>query len=204
MGLYGRHVLPHCIDFVMRRGQPTDLRREVLEGAQGNVLEVGVGSGLNLPHYGRAVRSVTGVDFSLKLLAMAERRAAGQPFPVELVQAGAERLPFESRRFEAAVSTWSLCSIAGVEAALAEVRRVLKAGGCLHFIEHGLAPEPRVRGWQARLTPIWKRVAGGCHLDRKIDSLIAAAGFRIVALEAAYAEGPHLTSFTYRGIARVS
>jgi ubiquinone/menaquinone biosynthesis C-methylase UbiE len=200
LGLYSRHVLPHCIDFVMRSSQPDEDRAGAAGAAHGRVLEIGIGSGLNLPYYGRAVTAVVGVDPSPGLLAKAARRRAGLPFAVELVEASAEELPFEDGGFDSAVCTWSLCSIPRADRALAEVRRVLAPGGRLHFIEHGLAPEVHVQRWQSRLTPLWRPVAGGCHLDRQIDSLIAGAGFRLISIEASY-RGPKLVSFTYRGVA---
>lgn len=201
MGVYHRYVLPPVIDWVMRTTQLNRLRREVVSEAWGNVVEIGIGSGLNLRHYPASVRSVVGVDPSPGLLARARVRAGEVSFPVELAEAAAERLPFADATFDTAVSTWSLCSIPHAEVALGEIRRVLKPGAKLLFVEHGLAPDAPVARWQARLTPMWRPLAGGCHLDRKIDDIIARAGFRVVALEAFYGEGFRVTGFTYRGAA---
>ena len=207
MGIYDRHLLPTCVDLVMRAGQSRRVRREVLASARGDVLEVGVGSGINLPFYPGGVSSIVGVDPSVRLLEMAAKRArpargaarAAKP-TLELVLASAERLPFASARFDTVVSTWTLCSIPDQARALAEVRRVLRPGGRLVFIEHGLAPDASVRRWQSRLTPWWKPLSGGCHLDRKIDEMISSAGFRFLSLSAAY-QGFRVTGFTYRGVA---
>lgn len=201
MGIYHRFVLPPVIDWVMRTAQSGKLRREVVSEAVGDVLEIGIGSGLNLQHYPPSVRSVVGVDPSPGLLARARIRAGEVGFPVQLAESGAELLPFPDASFDTAVSTWSLCSIPQATAALAELRRVLKPGGKLLFIEHGLAPDAPVARWQARLTPVWRPIAGGCHLDRKIDEIITGAGFRVLALDAFYTEGPRVTGFTYRGAA---
>jgi ubiquinone/menaquinone biosynthesis C-methylase UbiE len=200
VGLYDRHVLPFAIDLVMRKGQSADTRAAVVGPAHGDVLEVGIGSGLNLRHYGPAVRSVVGVDPSAQLLELAGRRAAEVRFPVQLLETSAEELPFASGHFDAAVSTWSLCSIPDADRALREVRRVLKPDGALHFVEHGLAPDAGVRRWQTRLTPVWRPISGGCHLDREIDALVTRAGFRLLELDRSYS-GFRVTGFTYRGIA---
>ncbi len=201
MGIYGRHILPTLIDIVMRDHGITDLRRDVVAAAEGDVLEVGIGSGLNLRFYGGRVRSVVGVDSSPGLLAKARRRAQGRPFPVELVEADAARLPFGAGRFDSAVVTWTLCSIPEAARALGEIRRVLKPDGRLHFVEHGLAPDAAVQRWQSRLTPLWRPLAGGCHLDRKPDALIESAGFRLLRIEAFQGPGGRVAGYMYRGSA---
>lgn len=200
MGFYDRYILPTCVDLVMRTGQSKKFRRKVLVAARGDVLELGVGSGLNLPLYPDLVSSVVGVDPSGRLLKMAAKRARGAPRPVRLIGGSAEALPFPSSRFDTVVTAWTLCSIPDPGAALAEVRRVLRPAGRLVFVEHGFAPDASVSRWQSRLTPYWKPLAGGCHLDRKIDVVIAGAGFRFVELEAGY-WGFRVTGYTYRGLA---
>jgi ubiquinone/menaquinone biosynthesis C-methylase UbiE len=200
MGFYDRTILPTCIDLVMRVGQSEKFRRKVLGSARGDVLELGVGSGLNFPFYPQAVSSVVGLEPSARLLAMAAKRAHSAPCPVRLLAATAEVLPFAVARFDTVVTTWTLCSIPSLDLALAEVRRVLKPDGRLVFVEHGFAPDPSVSRWQARLNPWWKPLAGGCHLDRKIDELIADAGFRFLELDAGY-HGFRVTGFTFRGLA---
>ncbi len=201
MSLYDRRVLPRLLDLVMRQETLAGYRARTVAAAHGDVLEVGIGSGLNLQFYGKAVSHLTGIDPSAELLAMAERRTAGAPCPVVLVQASAEALPLDDHAIDTVVMTWSLCSIPDPAAALAEMRRVLRPGGRLLFVEHGLAPEPSVRKWQNRLTPCWRHVGGGCHLNRKMDDLIRAAGFEIVSLDTGYMTGPRLLTFLYQGSA---
>jgi ubiquinone/menaquinone biosynthesis C-methylase UbiE len=166
------------------------------------VLEIGVGSGLNLPIYGPAVDRVCGIDPSPELLRLASKRSVDASFPVSLVRASAEELPFSEAVFGTLVMTWTLCSIPNPNAALHEMRRVLKVGGRLLFVEHGLSPEARIIRWQHRLTPCWKRIGGGCHLDRKMDDVIRAAGFGVDALETGYMKGPKPFAFMYQGAQR--
>lgn len=204
MALYARYVLPRLIDLVMRAPEVERERRGVLPRAAGVVLEIGVGSGLNLALYGPAVRSVYGLDPSPPLLRRARARAGGLPFPVRLVQGSAEALPFEAAIADTVVSTWTLCSVADPRRALAEARRVLRPEGRLVFVEHGRAPDAAVARWQERLTPFWRRVAGGCHLNRAIDRLLAEAGFETAGLDAGYGTGPRVGAYLYRGAARRS
>jgi ubiquinone/menaquinone biosynthesis C-methylase UbiE len=202
MGLYDRFVLPRLIDLAMRSSEATRYRAATLAAAEGRVLEMGIGSGLNLPFYGSGVREIVGVDPSAELLRMAGPRAAAARFPVSFVNRGGENLPFAVASFDVAVTTWTLCTIKDAPAALAEMRRVLKPGGRLLFVEHGRAPDPGVARWQTRLNPLWRRCAGGCNLDRPIAELIAAAGFRIDRLETGYARAPKPMGFMYQGSAR--
>ena len=199
MGFYATRIFPHLLDLAMRQEILAPYRRPALAEASGLVLEIGAGSGLNLPLYSEAATWVCAVEPSPELLQMARRRAAEAQLPVLLVRASAEELPFRDGAFATIVSTWTLCSIPDPLRALREVRRVLTPGGRLAFVEHGLAPEPEVARWQRRLTPLWKHIAGGCHLDRKIDDLIRAAGFRLGAAETGYInKGPKLMTFLYR------
>ncbi len=183
----------------MSREEVTRLRRGHVPAARGAVLEVGIGSGLNLPFYTSAVTELCGIDRSRELLAMARERAAAAPFPVELRNLDADRLPFGDASFETVVVTWSLCSIANAREALREMRRVLKPGGTLIFIEHGLSPDAGIRKWQNRLTPFWRRFTGGCHLNRKMDDLVCDAGFTITDLRVEYVPGPRAVTFMYEG-----
>lgn len=206
MGLYHDRLLPWLIANAMRSEILVPHRRHTVAAAAGRVLEVGVGSGQNLGFYGAAVAEVVGIDVSRPLLARAAARAAGEPGApgtsrLHLVAADAGSLPFAGASFDAAVLTWTLCSIADPAAALAEIRRVLRPGGVLHYVEHGRAPEPGVQRLQDRLTPLWRRVAGGCHLNREIDTLIAAAGFRLARRDAGYAPGPRIVAYFYSGAA---
>ncbi len=202
MTFYRRHVLPCLLDLAMRQKQLMPFRRRVIGAAEGKVLEVGIGSGLNLPLYSSPVRSIIGLEPSPELLRMARGRAAATAVPVEFLEAAAETLPFGDYSMDTVVMTWTLCTIADAPRALAEIRRVLKPGGALLFIEHGRAPELGVARWQDRLDPLWSRLAGGCHLNRKIDDLISGSGFRIDSLVNARLSGPPTHSFLYEGRAR--
>lgn len=202
MSFYQRHVLPRLLHLAMRQQALLPFRERVIGAAEGRVLEIGVGSGLNLPLYGPAVRTVTGLEPSPELLRMARERAAGAPIPVEFLEALAEAVPLENASIDTVVTTWTLCTIPDASRALAEMRRVLKPGGALLFVEHGRAPEPSVARWQDRLDPLWRRAAGGCHLNRKIDDLIAGGGFRIDTLANTRLPGPRTHTFLYEGRAR--
>jgi ubiquinone/menaquinone biosynthesis C-methylase UbiE len=199
VGVYERWILPRLLDFSMRNRLLDHYRQRTIETARGLVLEVGVGSGLNLRFYSRAVDRVCGIDLSPELLRLAHTRTADAVVPVLLLRASAEHLPFAVAAFDTVVMTWTLCSIANPVAALIEMRRVLKPGGDLFFVEHGLSPEIWIARWQHRLTPCWKRIGGGCHLDRKMDDLIRAAGFQIDAIEKGYMKGPKPWTFMYLG-----
>ncbi len=202
MSLYQRHVLPRLLHLAMRQDMLLPFRQRVIGAAEGRVLEIGIGSGLNLPLYGPAVRSVIGLEPSPELLRMARERAAAAPVPVELLEASAETLPLDTESVDTVVTTWTLCTIPDAHRALAEVRRVLRPGGVLLFVEHGRAPEPGVARWQDRLDPLWSRVAGGCHLNRTIDGLISGSGFRIDTLANTRLPGPRTHTFLYEGRAR--
>jgi ubiquinone/menaquinone biosynthesis C-methylase UbiE len=199
MAFYSHHVLPRLINFAMARAELARLRAVHVPAARGVVLEAGIGSGLNLPFYTAEVTKLYGVDPSAELLALARPKTRGLGFPVELLRQEAERIPLETGSVDTVVMTWSLCSIRDPVSALRELHRVLKPGGALIFIEHGLAPDAGVRKWQNRLTPIWRRLAGGCHLDRKMDDLIRGAGFKIASVEMGYAPGPRFATYTYEG-----
>jgi ubiquinone/menaquinone biosynthesis C-methylase UbiE len=199
--LYNRYVLPHLINFAMSRDDVTRLRTVQVPKAKGIVLEVGIGSGLNLPFYTDAVTRLYGVDPSRELLAMARPRAVSTPFPVKLLEEEAERISLADASVDTIVVTWSLCSIADPARALREMRRVLRADGMFIFVEHGLAPEAGVQKWQNRLTPVWKRFTGGCHLNRPVADMIRRAGFAIVDLRTEYLPGPRPMTFMYEGLA---
>ena len=199
MNFYDRWVLPTILDLVMRQSQLEKYRREAVGAASGLVLEVGVGSGLNFPFYGKQVEIVFGIDPSPRLLAIARRRADAAGFRAELLQGLGTAIPLSDSTIDTVVMTWTLCSIIGPLAALREMRRVLKPGGKLLFVEHGLSPEPGIERWQHRLTPIWCHLAGGCHLDRKVDDLIRSAGFDLTDLRTEYASGPRPMTYMYLG-----
>jgi ubiquinone/menaquinone biosynthesis C-methylase UbiE len=201
MGFYERWIVPRLLDLAMRNRVLDRYRYQTIASARGLVIEVGVGSGVNLPLYGGAVTRVVGLDPSSELLRLASRRAADVVAPVSLLRASAEHLPLSDAVFDTIVMTWTLCSIPNPMAALTEMRRVLRPGGRLIFVEHGLSPEIRTARWQRRLTPYWKRISGGCHVDRKTDDLIRDAGFEINTVETGYMTGPKPWTFMYHGSA---
>src|SRR6516165_4595041 len=201
MGSYQDQIVPLLTSLSMRNGHLAAYRDRVVPAATGRVLEVGVGSGLNLPYYSADVQQVIGLEPSPKLLNMA-RHVGRRNFPVDLIEGSAEKIPLEKATFDTVVTTWTLCTIPDVNRALHEMHRVLKPGGRLLFVEHGRAPDPNVVWWQDWLTPIWKRVGGGCHLNRAIASLIEGAGFRLERLETGYMRGPKPMTFMYEGSAR--
>lgn len=202
VGIYRYRVLPRLIDLVMRNRTLTAYRQRLVSAAEGRVLEIGVGSGLNLPLYSERASHVIGLDPSFELLAMARDAAKRSAVPVSLLNGSAEAVPLEDGSIDCVVTTWTLCSIPDVEQALAEVRRVLRPGGAFLFVEHGLAPGPGVQRWQHRLTPAWKRIGGGCHLGRAPDRLLASAGLHVTDLETGYMKGPRPMTFMYEGRAR--
>jgi len=198
MGFYQNQIVPILTDLAMRQRNLAAYRSRVVPVADGRVLEIGVGSGLNLPFYSPNVRHLIGLDPSPKLLSMARRNSSPISIPIELIEGSAEAIPLENGSVDTVVTTWTLCSIPNAERALREMCRVLKPAGRLLFVEHGRARQPNVRWWQDRLTPIWKRIGGGCHLNRAIKVLIADAGFRFERLETGYMRGPNPMSFMYK------
>lgn len=202
MGIYAKYFLPRLIDLAMRNKDAGRLRAQWVPHARGEVLEVGIGSGLNLPFYSHDVERVYGVDPSLELQRIARERAASTPIDLEfLLQSAEVRLPLADASVDTVLVTWTLCSIPDPLRALQEMNRVLKANGRLIFVEHGHSPDPGVARWQERLTPAWRRFTGGCHLNRKIDELLSDAKFRIGELRTCYLPGPRPMTYTYQGLA---
>jgi ubiquinone/menaquinone biosynthesis C-methylase UbiE len=199
MGFYRRWIVPHLVNLAMRNTLLVPYRQRVLALASGRVLEVGVGSGMNLPLYRNGGIEVIGLDPQPKLLSMASGKET--TVPVQIIGGSAESIPLKDGSVDSVVSSWSLCTIPDVATCLREVHRVLKPNGQLLFVEHGLAPDDNVRRWQHRLTPTWRRLAGGCHLDRPIPVLIENAGFKIVHLDTGYMQGPKAMTFMYEGTA---
>jgi ubiquinone/menaquinone biosynthesis C-methylase UbiE len=199
MGFYEDRILPHLVHLSMRQDTFLAYRRRVVPAAQGRVLEIGVGSGLNLPLYTDAAEHVVGVDTSPRLLSMARHVHRSGTASPELIEGSAEALPLEDKSIDTVVTTWTLCTIPDVNAALREMRRVLKPSGALLFVEHGRSPDEKVRRWQDRLTPVWKRLGGGCHLNRPIRVLLEDSGFRIERVETGYMKGPKPMTFMYEG-----
>ena len=202
MGFYQNQIVPRLINLSMRQRNLAAYRHRVVPAAEGRVLEIGVGSGLNLPFYTQKAELVMGLDPSPKLLSMARRAARPASIPFDFIEGSAEAIPLEDGSVDTVVTTWTLCSIPDASRSLHEMRRVLKSAGSLLFVEHGRAPEPHVRRWQDRLTPVWKRVGGGCHLNRAIGTLIESAGFQFERIETGYMRGPRPMTFMYEGSAR--
>jgi ubiquinone/menaquinone biosynthesis C-methylase UbiE len=203
LSVYAKYVLPRLIDVAMKNKEAARLRAEWIPRARGEVLEVGIGSGLNLSFYSPQVQRVCGLDPSVELQRMARKRAAGGRIQVDyLSQSAEEPLALPNGSFDTVVVTWALCSIPDVSKALQHMKRILKPSGRLIFLEHGRAPDPGVVAWQDRLTPVWKRITGGCHLNRQVDELIAQAGFQITELRTCYLPGPRPMNYTYQGLAQ--
>jgi ubiquinone/menaquinone biosynthesis C-methylase UbiE len=201
MGFYQDRVVPCLIHLAMRNRDLVPYRKRVVSSARGRVLEVGIGSGMNIPFYPPALREVIGLEPSARLVAMTRRAVQRSELSVELIEGSAEAIPLDQHSIDSVVTTWTLCSIPRVAVALSEMRRVLKPQGQLLFVEHGRAPEERVRRWQDRLTPAWKRLGGGCHLNRPIRELIEASGFSIARINTGYMKGPKALTFMYEGCA---
>lgn len=203
MGFYARRVLPHLINAAMKNKDATRLRGAWVPEARGRVLEIGIGSGLNLPFYSSKVERVYGVEPSAELQKMAEERAKRSNTKVEFLSQSAEdTIALADESIDTIVMTWTLCSIADPMTALSQMKRVLRTNGRMLFIEHGKSSDAAVAGWQERLTPVWKKIGGGCHLNRKIDDLLGAAGFEIQDLKTCYLPGPRPMTYTYQGFAR--
>jgi ubiquinone/menaquinone biosynthesis C-methylase UbiE len=183
----------------MRASDTGDVRARVVSDLTGEVLEIGFGSGLNVPFYPASLTRVWAVDPATVGRKLAAKRVAASPVPVEYIGLDAQRIPLPDGSVDGVLTTWTLCTIPDAAGALAEVRRVLRPGGSLHFAEHGRAPDARVARKQDRLEPLQKRVFGGCHLTRHIDQLIAASGLELAELKTYYRPGPPATSYTYEG-----
>ena len=200
MGLYAKYILPRLTHFVCSSKLITQQREKVVPRARGRVLEIGIGSGLNLPFYDpKNVRHVWGLDPSEEMWNLAGTRTV--PFDVEFLPASAEKIPLDDGSADSIVVTYSLCSVPKTIEALRDMRRVLRPGGELIFCEHGAAPEPSVRRWQERLNPIWQKAAGGCRLNLQIPTLLEQGGFEIRAMDTMYIQGPKFSCFNYLGTA---
>jgi ubiquinone/menaquinone biosynthesis C-methylase UbiE len=199
MGIYQDQILPRITDAVMNRRELTAIRARVSAGLHGEVLEIGFGSGLNVPHYPAAVTRVRAVDPATLGRRLAASRVAASSVPIEYIGLDGQALPVDSASVDHVLTTWTLCTIPDVERALSEACRVLRPGGGLHFVEHGRSPDARVAVWQDRLTPLQRRMAGGCHLNRPIDRLVAGSGLDLTRLETYYVPGPKAFGYTFEG-----
>jgi SAM-dependent methyltransferase len=202
MGIYGEHVLPRIINAACGMKANDPHRRRVCAGLEGDVVEIGFGSGLNVPYYPDAVTRVAAVEPADVGWNLAAKRVKASSVAIQRAGLDGQSLPFEDDSFDSAISTWTLCTIPDVATALQELRRVLKPGATLHFVEHGLAPDVGVQRWQHRFEPVQKRLFGGCHLTRPIVDLLSTAGFTISELDVFYEDGaPKLVAADSLGIA---
>lgn len=201
MGFYSDQILPRFVNVVMGVKEFEPIRARVSSGLEGDVVEIGFGSGLNVPSYPPAVKRVLAVDPATVGRKLAAKRLAATAVPVEFVGLDGEELPVESDSVDRVLATWTLCSIPKPERALAEIYRVLRSGGEFRFVEHGLSPEPTVARWQNRITPLQRRVAGGCHLNRPVQSLLDASGLEVTRIDSYYVSGPKPWGYMYEGAA---
>jgi ubiquinone/menaquinone biosynthesis C-methylase UbiE len=201
VGLYRDQVLPRLVDLTMRGSDVEEVRARVAAGMDGEVLEVGFGSGLNIPYYPAGLKRVRAVDPAAVGRKLAAKRAAACAVPIEYIGLDAQTLPVGDGSVDHVLSTWTLCTIPDPMAALAEIIRVLRDGGAFHFVEHGLSPDAKVARMQDRLTPLHRLAFGGCHLNRPIDRLVTASGLEVTRLETYYMNSPRAIRYTFEGIA---
>jgi ubiquinone/menaquinone biosynthesis C-methylase UbiE len=204
MGFYRERVLPHLIDKMCGMAELDKWRAQATEGLKGRVVEIGFGSGLNVPHYPTEVEVVLAVEPASKARHIAEKRVAASPVPVQHVGLDGQSLPLDDLSCDAALCTFTLCTVPDPGRALSEVRRVLRPGGQFHFLEHGLSPEPKVARWQHRMEPVQRRLFDGCHLTRDAVALVEDAGFHMTRREQCYAPGPKPWSYMTVGVAQRS
>jgi ubiquinone/menaquinone biosynthesis C-methylase UbiE len=203
LGFYEKHIMPKLLNMAMKQPAFTELRSKLVPLAEGRVLEIGIGSGLNLPYYQKGTQ-VTGLDPSLELQAYAREVARESGVDVEFIGLSGESIPADDNSFDSIVMTWTLCTIPDPSAALAEIRRVLKPGGKVVFAEHGEAPDQGVAKWQERVNPVWNVIGGGCNLNRRIEDLYVHSGFSFNHIERGYLPGPRIATYNFRGIAAIA
>jgi len=202
MGFYARHILPLCLDKACGIGPIEKQRAQIVPLAKGNVVEIGIGSGLNLPHYdAQKVSNITGIDPDEAIWKRSKKRREACAIPIERIGLSGETIPIEDKSADTVLVTYSLCTIPDPVKALKEMKRILKPNGQLLFCEHGKAPDAKVARMQNRIDPVWKRLAGGCHSGRDIPQLFHAAGLNIKTLEEMYIPGPKVLSYNYWGVA---
>ena len=201
MGFYEQQVLPRIINVILGTKHQRAIRARVTQALDGDVVEVGFGSGLNVPHYPDRVTRIRAVDPATVGRKLAAKRVAARQLPVEYIGLDGEALPVDSASVDHVLITWTLCTIPDPTGALDEIHRVLRPGGRLHFVERGRAPDPAVARWQDRLDPLQGRLFGGCHLNRPIDQLIENAGLALTSIERYYLPGPKPFGYTFEGSA---
>ena len=200
MSLYQKYLLPKLLNWAMKAPALSKLRSELIPSAEGKVLEIGMGSGLNLPHYD-GISGLIGLEPSEELQNLAQDMLIQTHFPSEMLTGSAEDIPLESNTFDTVVMTWTLCSVNDPVLALSEIKRVIKPGGKVIFAEHGKSPDQNIRKLQKTLNPLWSRIAGGCQLNREIVDLYESSGFKFKSMERGYLEGPKFATYNYRGVA---
>ena len=202
MGFYDKYLLPKLVHFTCGQNPTMRQRQKVVPLATGRVLEIGIGSGLNIPYYdAHKVEHLWGLDPSAEMWAIAQQNAAEHHLDAEFIQSGAEVIPLENNSADTVVMTYTMCTIPDVPAALAEIRRVLKPGGKLIFCEHGKAPDASVARWQNRINPVWKKFAGGCNINRPIAGLLEQSGFKSSDMQTMYLPGWRPATYNYWGTA---
>ena len=202
MGIYSKHIFPRVINLVMSTGQFKKARSQTLAGVDGEIFEIGFGTGMNLPFYPDSVQKIVTADINPGMGKFAQRNIDESNIEVDLRVLNGESLPIDDESFDSVVCTWTLCSIVNVEQALSEIRRILRPDGKFYFVEHGLADDSKIRKWQDRITPLWKIVGDGCHLNRNMKELIQDQKFSFLKLDNYYMEkGPRAFGYMYQGIA---
>jgi ubiquinone/menaquinone biosynthesis C-methylase UbiE len=202
MNFYSQRIFPRIMDMVLSTGEFTELRKSLLAEVSGDVFEIGFGTGLNLPHYPSSVKRITTVDPNSGARKLAERRIAQSAIEVVHLPLSGEHLKLPDESFNSVVCTFTLCSIADVDSAMSEMRRILRSGGRMYFVEHGLSDDPRIQWWQHKLNPLNKIVGDGCHLDRIPTTTISNSGLRMERLDTFYLKkAPKYGGFIYRGVA---
>jgi ubiquinone/menaquinone biosynthesis C-methylase UbiE len=203
MGIYDKYLLPKLVHLTCRQNPTMRQRQKVVPQAEGNVLEIGIGSGLNIPFYNPdRVNHLWGLDPSVEMWSIAQKNAADHKLDAEFIQSGAESIPLDDNSADTVLMTFTMCTIPDVHAALNEIKRVLKPSGKLIFCEHGKAPDEHIHRWQNRINPIWKRLAGGCNINRPIDSLLQQSGFISDDMQTMYLPGWKPATYNYWGTAR--
>ena len=205
MGLYAKYIFPHMLEYVMSSSILVDCRKDTLSEVKGEILEIGFGTGMNLPYYPENVRRITGVDININIHSKAEKRLKSSHIQVDYYPINIEYLPFPDNTFDTVVSTFTLCSIKDIHRALSEIARVLRPNGRFFFAEHGLSPDYQVQKWQHRLNPINKALSCGCNLNRNIKELIGSCNLKILKLDQFYLEKtPKIFGYMYKGIATIN